>query len=65
MDPRQIEHRQQLLTISSKLDQMLAQADDLLDGTGDWELGYWAEDLRGTIAEMVNVVDEKLEQLGP
>jgi hypothetical protein len=59
------EYRRQLLAISARLDQMLADAETILAGPGDVEIGCWAEDLWETIAGMTDMVDEKLERGGP
>jgi hypothetical protein len=59
------EYRRQLLAISARLDQMLAEAEILLAEPCDVEIGCCAEDLWETIAEMSELVDEKLKHVAP
>lgn len=58
------EYRRQLLSISARLDQMLADAETILAEPCDVEIGCWAEDLWETIAEMTELIDEKLSRRG-
>jgi hypothetical protein len=59
------EYRQSLLNISSKLDQMLAEADAILAGPGDAELYCMTEDMREWIVTMQAKVEERLERGAP
>ncbi len=50
-----------MLAILSRLDQLTTEADAILAGQGDVEIGVMAEELREHLVEMRAKVEEKLD----
>ena len=50
-----------LLAILSRLDQLTTEAEAILAGPGDVEIGVWAEELREHLVEMRAKVEAKLD----
>jgi hypothetical protein len=56
------EYHRSLVSVSARLDQLLAEADAILAGTGDMEIGDMAEELRELVVTMQSLVESKLER---
>ena len=57
------EYRVRFLAVLAHLDQLTSEADRILAGPGDAEIGAWAEELREHLVEMRAKVEEKLDRL--
>jgi hypothetical protein len=60
-----VEYRYALLPILARLDRVVAEVDAILDRPGDIDIDVLAEDLRESIVEMRDMVEEKLDRGAP
>jgi hypothetical protein len=58
-----LEYREKLLAVLAKLVQLVTDADDVLEGSGDAEIYAWMEDIREQLVETRAKALEKLDRL--